>query len=91
MEGGASAPLHVAGLSLAAQWPQQGPSKHAPHRRAHRQPPVPACLPACSLHVAAEVHAGPSFGQATIEPWDLHVGAQLQLLGRRMTLKKVRG
>eukprot|EP00983_Pelagomonas_calceolata_P127260 1161386-Pelagomonas_calceolata.AAC.5 len=38
----------------------------------------------------SQVHRGPSFGQTPIEPWDLHVGAQLRLLGRRMTLQKVR-
>uniref|UniRef100_A0A7S3VHN0 Uncharacterized protein n=1 Tax=Dunaliella tertiolecta TaxID=3047 RepID=A0A7S3VHN0_DUNTE len=43
-----------------------------------------------SLNVAAQVHRGPSFGQTPIEPWDLHVGAQLRLLGRRMTLQKAR-
>jgi len=37
----------------------------------------------------AQVHRGPSFGQIPIEPWDLHVGAQLRLLGRKVTLHKV--
>jgi hypothetical protein len=27
--------------------------------------------------------------QAVVDPWDLHVGAELRLLGRRITLKKV--
>ncbi len=43
-----------------------------------------------SLNVNVDARIMPRHGQTSVEPWDLHVGAKLRLLGRTLTLRKVR-
>ncbi len=46
-------------------------------------------VPGRSLHVELGSRVRQRFGQTSVEPWDLHVGAKIRLLGRTLTLRRV--